>query len=417
MYMDYSKILSKIKPTLEDTKKISKSANYIISYLKNNLKNTDVVAGGSFSKGTYLKGNFDVDIFVRFKDKLDYSNTLEDKIREFCKNEKIEYERVHGSRDYFQLTYNKIFFEIVPVKYVTKSLDVENVTDMSPLHVFWAKDKLNQKLKDDILLAKQFCKANKIYGAESYINGFSGHVIDILIINYNGFENLLKEASNWSDRTIIDIEHTHKNVLKSMNKAKLISPLIIVDPIDKNRNASAALSHENYEKFIDVCKDFLKSPSESFFKIKKMDLNLLRKNIEENQILVYLKIIPMEGKQDVVGSKIVKSYEYIKKELDLNCFDVIDSGWEFDRELSQYYFYVKDVKLPEFYVRKGPKLSNKLNCENFKKVHKKTFEVGEYLCSNIKRNFREPIPFIENLFTEEYVKSRIKDFVLEVYKK
>jgi tRNA nucleotidyltransferase (CCA-adding enzyme) len=48
--MDYSKILSKIKPTLEDTKKISKSADYIISYLKNNLKNTDVVAGGSFSK-------------------------------------------------------------------------------------------------------------------------------------------------------------------------------------------------------------------------------------------------------------------------------------------------------------------------------------------------------------------------------
>ena len=253
--MDLQAIRKRLTPSTEEMKAVAQATKDIISGLAG--EGREVVAGGSTSKGTNLAGNFDVDIFVRFKE----DGQLDDMLEALVKELNVDYERIHGSRDYFTFTYKGFFFEIVPVKYVTRAEDAENVTDMSPLHVFWAKEKLNENLRSDIRLAKQFCKASGTYGAESYINGISGHVLDILIIHYNGFENLLKAASTWEGKTIIDPEHKHDDALAALNEAKTHSPLIVIDPVDPSRNAAAALGEEKYDTFIDVAKHYLAAPS------------------------------------------------------------------------------------------------------------------------------------------------------------
>ncbi len=399
--MDYKNILQKIQPSKEDVVKVQNTTNFIIESL--NIPNTEIIVGGSSAKGTFLKGDFDVDIFVRFKKGKDYSDILHSHIKNFCKENKIKYERVHGSRDYFKLDYEKINFEIVPVKYVKNISEVENVTDMSPLHVDWTTQNLNPKLKKDIILAKQFCKAQRIYGAESYINGFSGHVIDILIIYYGGFNNMLKFVSKWGAKTIIDIEKMHEDVFKSLNESKLQSPLIVIDPIDHFRNASASISKENYDKFILSAKEFLKNPSEKYFKIPKFK----KPKISQKEICFILEIIPLEGKKDVIGSKVLKVLEFLKRELNEYGFNVLKSDWFFDKKLTKAYLILPKENISQTYIRKGPRLINKKAVENFKAKHKTIFEENGFACVNLKREFVNAEKYLKRLLKDEYVVSRV----------
>ena len=51
------------------------------------------------------------------------------------------------------------------------------------------------------------------------------------------------------EKTVMDIKkfYKNKNILFEINKSKLTSPLVIIDPVQKERNAAAALDHEKFE--------------------------------------------------------------------------------------------------------------------------------------------------------------------------
>jgi len=74
-----------------------------------------------------------------------------------------------------------------------KALDLKkNITDISPLHALWIRKNSNEKVRDEIRKFKYFLKINDLYGAESYIRGFSGYIAEILVIYYKSFNNLIK---------------------------------------------------------------------------------------------------------------------------------------------------------------------------------------------------------------------------------
>jgi tRNA nucleotidyltransferase (CCA-adding enzyme) len=43
-------------------------------------------------------------------------------------------------------------------------------------------------------------------------------------------------------------------------------PLVVIDPTDPKRNVAAALSEENFIKFVKSCERFVKKPCEKFFR-------------------------------------------------------------------------------------------------------------------------------------------------------
>ena len=45
-----------------------------------------------------------------------------------------------------------------------------------------------------------------------------------------------------------------------LNKSKQQGPLIVIDPVQKDRNAAAALNHEKFEIIKKTAKQFLKKP-------------------------------------------------------------------------------------------------------------------------------------------------------------
>lgn len=402
-------ILHMHKPSRQESEKVVRTVNEFISKLDKRRDElgikAEIMLGGSVAKGTFIKDKFDSDVFIRFN--RSYSDEELSELLEKMLKPWRNTVRIHGSRDYFQLKYRGVDFELVPVFKITDPKQAINVTDTSPLHVNWIKSQLKNKshLRDDIILTKMFCKAQRVYGAESYIMGFSGHVTDILIIHYDGFINLLKNASKWEEKITIDFMKHGDN----LNKSKIYSPLILIDPVQPERNAAAALSKEKFDKFKDAAREFLKTPSKESFKVKKIKKRELKDMAGENKLII-IDILPKDGKKDVIGCKLLKSFEYIKKRLSLNDFEVIHAGWEWNKR-AIFWFILKDVKLQQYKKWVGPPLNANDNVKAFKRKHNRVFEEGDRICAKVRRKFIKPEDFIRFIIKEDYVKTKIKKII------
>jgi len=401
-----SEILEEIKPSKEE----EKSLRIIIDeFLKKLSKIPDAkpILGGSGAKNTYLKKTHDADIFVKFNFKKFSGNSIiiSDLLHKFLKKNFRKVLRLHGSRDYFQINMNGFTFEIVPILDISTPENAENITDISPLHAKWVKK--YSKLTDEIRLAKAFCRAQWIYGAESYINGFSGYVLEILVINYKSFMNLLKASQKWKPKQVIDIMKHHKNPFIEVNKSKLQSPIIVIDPVQPGRNAAAALSEEKYAQFISAAKAFLKKPSKSFFKAKEFDLGKIRSR-HRSKNLVILNAKPKPGTYDVEGTKILKAFERISRQLEQHDFKIIDNGWHWDKKSPATLYFAFDKKpLSSERILEGPPIKVKQHAVIFRKKHKKTFVKARRLYAKVKREFRNPQELLKKILKDKQLAGKL----------
>jgi len=390
--------LAEIKPEKKKISEVDDFVGKINSRIKKLKIAAKAVVGGSFAKDTFLKEDHDVDIFVMFSLKYrddDLSRMLRKVLLPF------KPETLHGSRDYFRAK-NRFNFEIVPVLDIKKPEQAQNVTDFSPAHVKWVKKNAG-KLRDDIRLAKKFCKSNKVYGAESYIRGFSGHVLDIIIIYYRGFLPLLRAAAKWKPKQVIDFYNVHKGrALFELNKSKTQSSLIVVDPVQPGRNASAALMDEKFSIFAESARKFLKNPSKDFFIEKKADIKLL-----EKKGAVLVDVESKKGKEDIVGAKLLKAFQFIRKGLDE--FRIMDAGWEWDRKKNAVFWFLPGVKrLPEAVEWEGPPTTMKNRVNEFKKKYKKTFIKKGRIYAKRKRKHTKPGLLARDLIKQQYFMDKVK---------
>ena len=395
------KALEMIKPKGKGIPKSVISVREAINaFLKKNKVSAKAELGGSFAKGTHLEGDYDVDIFVRFNKKKhaddDLSNLLEKALTGFAP------ERIHGSRDYFQFSKDGIQYEIVPVLDIKKPSEAKNVTDCSPLHVSWVAKNIKRK-HDDIRLAKRFMKCAEVYGAESYIRGFSGHVVDLLVIMNGGFLPLLRKASAWQTPVVIDYLNAHKGrALAKLNPAKTQSPLIIVDPVQPDRNASASLSKERFDMFIAAAKKFLEKPDLTYLEMKEINLADLAK---KGPTVVAIAT-PLAGKEDVVGANSCGK-ELIEKELDE--FGIVETNWHWKPgEAATFIYVLKTAELPETTTIEGPPSRIREHAVAFKMKHPTAKDVDGKMVAIENRTARTPKQVLEATVSGPYIKERVK---------
>ena len=402
--------LSQIKPAKDKEEEVNKRIGAILEKINKSLKDAKAILGGSGEKGTWLKEAHDADIFVLFdyKKYKDKSDKLSDMLEKHLKKKFSKIIRLHGSRDYFQIKQKGFTFEIIPILAIKKAEQAKNITDISPLHSLWVKKQ--KKLTDDMRLAKQFCKAADVYGAESYIKGFSGYICEILTVYYSSFLGLIKNAAKWKDKVIIDPENYYKgrNILDEMNKSKTYSPIVIIDPVQAERNAAAALSIEKFESFKAASLQFLRNPSVRFFEKKEMPIEELKKKAKDNR-LILLNVAPKTGNIDVVGSKLLKSFEFLNSKLKSNDFKVHDTGWSWDKKgPALFYFILDKSQLPEKKLHEGPPLKVKKHLETFKKKYKGAFVKDSRIYAYVKREFTKPEELIIELIKDPYIKEKTR---------
>jgi len=399
--------LKEISPSKEDLKKIKIVGKEFCSELEEGLKKhkikADVFIGGSLAKNTLIKKKkYDIDVFVRFqngyKDE-EISRTLGKIVEKMGQGVK----KVYGSRNYYQMIVEDVIVEVVPVLKISKPEQAVNVTDLSYFHVNYVLKKLraNSKLSDEIILAKSFAHAQNVYGAESYIHGFSGYALELLVIYYGSFLNFIKgfadadigkrkkttdnkkdkdgkssellsdEKSNniTNNKIIIDIEKFYKNkedVLYDMNKSKIVGPVILIDPTFKSRNAASSLSYETFFKFQKHCKDFLKKPSSGFFEVRDID-----KEMKKNKDVKIIEVKTNKQAGDIAGTKSKKFYDFFIRAVSKE-FDVRKSEFDYNDEKNVARFYLV-VGKKEAEVVRGPPVTSVHHLTGFKKAHPKAF--------------------------------------------
>ena len=210
----------------------------------------------------------------------------------------------------------------------------------------------------ELKLAKKFFKGQRAYGAESFIQGFSGHVIEILTLHYGSFEKLIKAASKWNQGEVIDTEKHYENpkeVLEELNKEKMKSPLIVIDPVEGTRNAAASLRVGVFSRLVKGCVNFLEKPSVDAFVEKSVELKGLKKRESPKQKLVAFSAKPEKGKIDVVGAQLKKQYEHILRFFNENEFTIVNSNWYWDKKSDAiFYFFVDPKELSKKKLVQGP---------------------------------------------------------------
>ncbi len=391
------------KDVLARTSKVIQKINIT---LKKKKIRAQAVVGGSIAKGTFLKDDHDCDVFVGFEKKTysgkDISRILEPILKDAFKRVRL----LHGSRDYFSFSENEINYEIVPVLAIRDPADAENITDCSPLHVAWVRK--HKRFRDDIRLAKAFCKASRLYGAESYIKGFSGHVLDILTIHYSGFVKLLEASLEWKAPQVIDTENHHKGrALEVLNTAKVQSPLIVIDPIEPMRNAAASLSQQKFDVFMKLAEAFLDDPKLSYFKKKEVTLAQVRKRADDKKLII-IDITAKTGKPDVVGSKLLKAVDYIGQKLADGGFLIHDLDWVWNKKRSAWTYIITDHgRIASDYTRPGPPLSEKEHVAEFRKKNRNTFIAGNRIFATIRRKYTLPEQLLRVAIKDAYLKDKV----------
>jgi tRNA nucleotidyltransferase (CCA-adding enzyme) len=392
-----AEVLEEVTPSKEEERVVMSRVDAFIKKLK--VKDADIILGGSGAKGTWLRNTFDIDLFVRFPKKYadkDISGILEKALKPFgC-------ERYHGSRDYFRVRAGGFVYEIVPVINIRKSSEAFNLTDVSPLHSVWVKRNSGRALKGEIRLAKKFFKANNLYGAESYIRGFSGYVLEVLVIYYGGFVNLLKASLKWKGKQVIDLKKFHKDVFFEVNSSKLVSPLILIDPVQPGRNAAAALSLEKFNELKKLAKQFLGRPSKKFFEKPEINVDALKKKYFVLEAEVF------SGKDDVVGCKVEKAFEFVSKKFEHCGFVIKKKGWSFGK-FAVFYFDFESSVLPAEQVVSGPPSRIKFHAEQFRRKYKAVEEKSGVLFAKIPRLFRTPESVVAEIMNDPYLADKVKN--------
>ena len=444
----FNSVLQEITPTKDEislTKNIIENLKELLhdTVNNNNIHFTSIEAQGSTGiKQTQLKGDYDIDLFIGldynfFKPK--YRGLSKSKLKtkskkdflELCKRwiiKSLTSKEFHNPRllyaehpyvtvdyitDNLKIKVDIVLYFDLDLKYIQKNGPITAV-DRSPWHGQFIKKNLSPEQKDEVRLLKQFFKASHSYGDKSVVGrmGFFGYSAELLIFYYNSlldlfnnFDSLKNSPLDYYNRTIEEL----KKIQHFQNDY-----LIIVDPIDKNRNVASAISERAYKYCNHKISEFLKDPSTTFFKVNpipELDLSNLNDPLLSKVYIIELKNKDKEIHYTINRDKLYSLGESTKTNAEKEFsqaerFGNIIFEVYFEDEIDEYNIalYCEKPTISQKYIRKGPPIKENYHANKFRKKNPTYFEKEEYLWVETKREYSNFLNFLK-----EFVKSKIPE--------
>ena len=301
---------------------------------------TGVEFGGSYVKGTWLSQKADIDIFIKFE-----KSTTDKKFVQISK--KIGFDSMkkfkpyvrYSEHPYVEATIKGTKVNVVPC-YDVKRGQWQSAADRSPFHTKFMLESLTGTMKEEVRLLKKFLSCNKIYGSEIARQGFSGYVAEVLILNFGSFKEVINRISNLKNNQII-----------GKPTKKFETSIIIIDPIDSNRNLAAAISNENIGRFVLVANAFKKKPSISFFK-QQSKPKIFKKSLENT---IAVKFSYRSRSPDIIWGQIKRAVNSLAIQLEKEGFKVLrQSGVVDEKNSACMLFLMQSLKIEENFLREGP---------------------------------------------------------------
>lgn len=341
-------------PIEKEQEKIKKISELSIQLVKQQAERfsevTGVEIGGSYAKGTWLSGEVDLDIFVKLKKDVD-EKTFESigKTIGFDSLKKFKPYVRYSEHPYVEAEIEHTRVNVVPC-YDVEIGGWKSAADRSSFHTKFILQSLDQPKRDEVRLLKKFLIGIGIYGAEIAKEGFGGYVAEVLVHHYGSFLGVLEAASSFVQHQVIG------NPTK-----KFDTPLIIIDPIDSNRNLGTAVSAESVGRFILASRTFLKKPSLSFFKQQQRKLN--KKNLDNTVIVKF----NYKGRSpDIIWGQIKRATTAVAGQLDLSGFEVLRKSCITDeRSEAALLFLLRSSTIEKNLIRRGPDVFMRKESENY----------------------------------------------------
>ena len=348
-------------PTKIKNEKLNNVANTAMKLVSKEItKYTEITSihyGGSYAKGTWTSEKPDIDIFVKFK-----KSTSEKKFKSISKKigfnalKKFKPYTRYSEHPFVEAVIKNIKINIVPC-YDVKAGEWKSAADRSTFHTEFILENLSGPLKDDVRILKYFMSVNGIYGAEIAKQGFSGYVAEVLVYYFGSFTNVLKEIAKLKNGNAI-----------GKPRKKFDSAIIIIDPIDSNRNLGAAISTENVGKFILLSRAFINKPSIQFFRNQRKKLS--SKNILNNMLV--LKFQYKKSPDDTIAGQIRRAVNSLSSQMEIAGFKILrNSSLTLEKNQAVLLFLMDSLTISENHIHDGPNVFEENFSRKFVSINRK----------------------------------------------
>ena len=386
----FEKAYSKFVPSLKERKALDNTANDIMDLLNKNAKtsgvNVEFKFGGSYAKGTWIKDESDIDIFAIFNSEKEMKSLSFLVPKDFI--------TTFGTREYFKGRFKGVKIEVVPVLRFSDINSVKNSIDLSVLHANYINSFLSDDKKKDVIILKAFCKANSCYGSETYMHGFSGYSLEVMIKEFGSFSSLINEVNSWKIPVAI-----------GKSAIKYDSPILLPDPTNPKRNICASVNEENLSKFVLSLKRFYLYPSFDFFTNKNLK-EKIRKEVSLRGTRLFTFSTKIIEPRDVFLSKYVKNLDKLVRGLKANDIEVYSYDIEYGEKNATLFLQIKNVPKSKTKLVYGPEVFSDIEIlKNFLKSHKQVFITGKYASYDKSYGIKDFNKFIL-LKLKEYMSSK-----------
>ncbi len=378
--MNLDTIKNNIRPSDEEKDNAIEIYKKIYSYIKSDYGKESILVG-SVAKDTFLKNDKDLDIFIFFPPNTPIRILVKEGIeigKSVFRHLGIQYKISYAEHPYVSGIVDKFSVELVPCYNVQTAPEIISAVDRTPFHLEYVLANLKPEQRDEVRLLKRFLKAQKIYGADSRTNGFSGYLCELLIIHYRTFINLVANATKWKIGTQINFIDPVK---------EFSDPLIVVDPVDPKRNVASAVSLNSFSLFMDACHTYEETKDNTMFIGPKKGYDSV-----DSGLLILIDLYT-DVHESTFYAQARRFVESTVQECEHYGFSIYKHG-VYERGVA---IDVEIKSLPEFKKHVGPPIDNYDNVSKFKHVNPKTYVEKGKLYSFRKRKYCDVNDLIEDI--------------------
>ena len=332
----------------------------------------EVSVQGSFARDTWVHGEADLDIFAKFSadmERKEWTDRVLPVIRRGLGRYRVR-ER-YAEHPFLEFYADQVRVNVVPC-YDVKKGEWKSATDRTPYHTEYMKKSLTSDVRLAARFLKKFVKGIGAYGAETRVGGFSGMLVDTLALYYHTFLEVLGQASRWTPVVFLDLAGATSP--REEARDAFGADLVVIDPVDPNRNLAAAVRPDKLWTFVAAARQFLRQAGTWYFfppKFKPRTRAQLARQIDGHghEILVisfkHRLIVP-----DVLWGQLMRLEKNLVELMKREDFQVYRSDvWSDERLESAILLETDCLILPQVKTQKGPPVSKKEDSQSFLERH------------------------------------------------
>jgi len=216
------------------------------------------LVAGSAARGTFLQDRLDIDLFLLFPPDLPRDRLREEGLA-LGRAVLTDPETRYAEHPYLRGRFEGFMVDAVPGFAIQDPSHPISPVDRTPFHQEYLAARETPEIVAQVRLAKQFFRSLGVYGSEARTEGFSGYLVELLVIRFGGLRALLTTARTW--RVPVRLAEPGREPPRLPADVALV----LADPVDPNRNVASALSRRNLGLFILAAGAYLNAPSVRFF--------------------------------------------------------------------------------------------------------------------------------------------------------